>query len=370
MISVNTKDPETARLPLVDITASHLKWDVDRQSIAALLNQATRLRDEARRKRPFVLSGDGAGHLWPKLVKRLQNKLRRGGRNHLEQYDRAFNNNIGMQGAATKPEHYSAGVRRRMKQLGRRATLLAPGGVLTRKSTRRGGRLLWNGHRANLMGWSFMGMLSTTRHDLELFFDVLSRYGVNLTRVWAIEQWTGTGLGNGDLWKTGLCPFAGNIKDGYDLHSYSVEWFDRFTNFVKLADQHGVVVQFTLFDRAGLRMARKGKPTGVGMWRSSPYNVANNNGQLDLVIPSDRDYPSRFTSAVDASDVNEALIRQIVGSVCGLEDGNRLASNLIWEIGNEWYPERIFADMHSWTRWVSEVINDEMARHDETEKPF
>ncbi len=368
MISANTKSRRVARHRRVDILGRHLLWKGETQPVEELLDQARELAGPPWYRKPLILSTDGAGHVWPKAIKALQGVLSTDGRQHLELYDSAFNNTVGMTGAATKPEHYERPVRRRMQQVGREATVLAPGGRLSRQNH----YLLWNGEPIVLMGWSFYGFLSTVRHDLDVFFQALSSTSVNFTRVWVFEQWTGMGMGKSSqgspLWESGLCPFAGRCSSAfggepYDLTTWNDAWFERLARFVQLADQHGVVVQLSLFDRAGLRIARGRRPTGRGHWKDSPFNAANNKQGLLVPTPADREYPRRFTgqdgTAVGA--ITESLVRKIIRTIRDLPDGDRLVGNVIFELANEFYPGRAFIDMAGWSRWLEEIITSELA---------
>jgi hypothetical protein len=231
--------------------------------------------------------------------------------------------------------------------LGRHATRLKTGGLLTRKGT----EFHWDGEPVTLMGSSSYGALVSFNFDVEGYLGVLASRGVNLTRVWCIEQWSAT------AWRknraNGLTPFI--FEAGrYDLTRLNDAFFERLRRFVNEAATRGIVVQLTLFDRCGFPNTDR-----VGEWADNPYNRANNvNGFLDLEMIPGRSQRRRYPAftAMEGSPIgriNRAFIERVAREVGG-------QGNVIYEIMNE--PHHYWSNQAEWHGWVSGILRDAFER--------
>lgn len=355
IVTANCDLEEVRRNPRIQVNARHLKWE-PAEGEEAVLDQARDLLDDTKNPyygKPKILSSDGA-NIWRALIRDIQGMMRTDGSQHFEHFDQPFSREVGLRGRATRQKHYFEEVQNRMAQVGAKATPLEPGGVLGLSDD--GGRLLWNGEPAVLMGWSFYGFLTTERHNLKVFFDLLAKHRINFTRVWCVEQWTALGLGQsveGEwLWRSGLCPFRGGpsrrVGGGrkYDLSKLDGTFFRRLHEFVDRARKAGVVVQLSLFDRAGLRDLRK-----AGHWRDSPYNAVNNtNGFL---VDIENEYPKEFTGVEGTAigDVHEALVRRVLATLRG-------AGNVMVEIGNEFRGR--MPNEAEWHHWIAGLLHEKV----------
>jgi len=220
---------------------------------------------------------------------------------------------------------------------------LVPYGTLTRS----GDRFLWNGQGVTLVGFSSMGALAGTSFDVEGYLDVLASKGVNLTRVWAIEQWTALEVDAASQ-DVNNCetPFAGTYNSKWDLDQVNQRYMERAHRFVQAAAERGIVVQLTLFDRHGLRNF-----TGeLGTWAGSPYNT-NNNTQTFLSAGSSENAPTGFLSTSQTSGVgkvNHDLTTRLVSELGGY-------GNVLFEVMNE--PREVTGEwtassLLTWHQWV------------------
>lgn len=251
-------------------------------------------------------------------------------------------------GEAGKPigrvEDFPHPARRALAALRGAGSRLEPGGVLGV----RGDTFTWNGAPVMLAGFSFYGAALATGVDIDGYLAVLADHGVNLTRLFLVDQWTALG------WKrrgepcdhVGLVPFAGTFCNrDYDLETLNDAYFDRLQRFVAAAARLGIVVQLSLFERNGL----SSKIDGVGAWRGSPYNAANNVNDI-LTLEPGSVYPA-FTAMPPAAigRFNQALIERTVRAVAG-------SGNVIFEIMNE--PLGAWPNQAAWHHWVASVVHD------------
>ncbi|UCD28411.1 MAG: immunoglobulin domain-containing protein [Planctomycetota bacterium] len=223
-----------------------------------------------------------------------------------------------------------------MNALGTHASTLTPGGTLTRQ----GREFYWNGQQVTLMGSGWMGALIGQNFEIEGYLDVLQSHGNNLLRVWAVEQWTGTCMGN-DV-NNGIIPYVG-AYGSWDLDQQNNAFFIRAKQFVQAAWDRGIVVQLSIFDRCGL--VNKPDP---GVFGDSPYNRNNNvNGFLD--VPGLNQYPA-FTGldGTNIGTVNRAFIERLVHE---LQD----YGNVIYEIMNE--PHHYWTNQTEWHQWVADIVD-------------
>lgn len=163
-----------------------------------------------------------------------------------------------------------------------------PNGTLTRGAITPGGfsKLHFSRPRATqnpnpvttLKGFGYMGALAAgERLDATKYFRILAWKKVNLTRVWAVEQWTGL-VPEPDLCASenepeGPTPFDGTMGS-YELDTPNSTFYSRLREFAQAAADRGVVVQFSLYDVHGL--LNYGQACWDGRFHDSPYNLDNN----------------------------------------------------------------------------------------------
>jgi hypothetical protein len=204
---------------------------------------------------------------------------------------------------------------------------LVQNGKLHRYGTTK--KLAWNGNTRTLIGFGFMGALTAgdTRLAIDDYLGTLRKHRVNLTRVWAVEQWTGLAVDRpGGYLYNGVAPFGGSLAPGsdYDLDADSGPFYDRLRRFVQSAADRGIVVQLSLFDKHGL-ISRLGE----GQWLHSPYNADNNDdGYLTSGPTGGNLPPPDFLTHPLLDDVHARFIRRVVDEVGG-------TGNVMFEIINE-----------------------------------
>jgi hypothetical protein len=185
-----------------------------------------------------------------------------------------------------------------------------------------------------------MGALVAKNCDVDGYLDALAGFGVNLTRVWCIEQWTGTAFGKQGFERYSWVPFEGD-PGSWDLNLLNEQYYARVAEFVRKASARGIVVQLSLFDRCGLvNKSRRGE------WCDSPYNTANN---INDFLPTIGRYPA-FTDmdGTQIGRVNRLFIERIVRE---LQD----YGNVIYEIMNE--PFDYWKNQSQWHRWVANIVH-------------
>ena len=378
VVSANAKNfLEVQQSPSIDLNAYHLIWSPPPDGscdggcdYSSLWQQVDSILATDNGK-PVIVSSDGAGSIWAALIEGIQDRVDAypEGTRHFEHFDQAFNQ-FAMIGYIDEENDWCPGVNNRLHQLGLRASNLEAFGQVSVQ----GNQILWNEEPVTLMGFSLYGMLSTSRHDLEHYLDKLASNGVNFTREWCIDQWTGQAIGGNSPvsdcrppggngydemgipgYQTALNPFAGgrrhnmdppvSSQDLYNLEQFNQTYFDRLRTFVALAWERGIVVQISLFDNHGLR--NTGEP---GRWKHSPYNNDNNHPQDYLDIGT-ATYPTTFTGQDDTAigQINRAFVRNVVETL-------RPYGNVIFEVMNEPNPGLMGANALAWHEWVADVV--------------
>ena len=213
------------------------------------------------------------------------------------------------------------------------------------------GRATWDGRPVQLVGASWYGALVAARTDLEAYLDTLHGYGLNFTRVWLVEQWTTLGAFGPNPGETvGRTPFTGEFEDRYDLRRLDDAYFEHLDRFLRLAGERGLVVQLSLFDRAGLH--HQGRPTRRNPERwghawGSPYRRRNNHQALFEIDYGG--YPDRF---VETTGPVASLHGLLIDRVAKVARDHR---NVIVEIMNE--PLDVWGERTvAWHRWVAERL--------------
>jgi hypothetical protein len=236
-----------------------------------------------------------------------------------------------------------------LKRLYPYATLLTPRGKLSVGKNAQGrGVFKWNGVPVTLIGFSSYGTLVSNQVNTAAWLDALDMHkrtpsgakkGVNLTRVWVIDQWAAlksgcAALPNPDF--RGLTPFVergADLADRYSPAEMNDAFFDRLRRYVSLAWDRGIVVQLTLFERNALKNAGPGE---FGFFAGSPYNAANNDSPALLTTTPGSKYPLGFLSDgcsgnLEVKEWHRQLVTRTVRELAGF-------GNVIFEVMNEPVP--------------------------------
>lgn len=297
--------------------------------------------------KPIIISTDGTSagasdvQAWAPIIANAGQ--------HLEHYDQPIHDIAGspdyhqLENYATWP----ASAKGAMTYMAPYASDLTPGGTLTMAS----GKFHWNGAPVTLMGISMVGALIIRDLDYNKYLDVLAQGGVNLTRVWVIEQWTALGatvnFPNG--YDIGIYPFTGTYwNHDYNLYQLNDAFFTHMKAFVQAAAARGIVVQLSLTDRCGLEAQYL-----LGGFGGSPYNAANNQHSF-LTDPAGFALPPFLgTDGTPVGTVNRALFERITREL-------RDEGNVIYEIMNEPYYKNgrwASADVVTFHQWTADVVD-------------
>ena len=357
--------------PAMDLNSYHLLWAPDGTTTGCdeacnedLLWDQVNAFLATENGKPVIVSSDGAGDVKRALIAGIQQRIATypKGTRHYEHFDEAFNNAAALDGYIDQSYVWEQGTLNRLDQLGNVADTLTPG----KQVSISGNTILWDNQPVTLMGFSVYGMLSTTRHNLEVYLDKLQENGVNFTREWCFEQWTGqaveVGLEGFDStgkpgYLTALSPFAGerphnlhppvSFNELYRFDRWNEAFFQRLAQFASMAWDRGIIVQISLFDRAGLRDNQR-----RGHWKHSPFNHENNQSDTLLSITPGTNYPMTFTGrdGTEIGAINSAFVRKVVETL-------RPYGNVIFEVMNE--PNADFpaaGEVLPWHEWVSQII--------------
>jgi hypothetical protein len=224
--------------------------------------------------------------------------------------------------------------------------------------------LQWNDgssdYRATLIGTGFMGAVALgNRLKHADYVRSFREHEINLTRVWGIEQWAGlaskSGCTGGSSPAEGLTPFTGTwAGHNYNLVSLNPAYFENLRRFLQEAADHGVVTQYSLFDKHGI-INTNTSSSCEGRFASSPYRDGNNvpaityftdsgmdscdcpsqctgTGLVDLAGGACHPHPDFVDPGHAVNTVNEAFLDRIALVAGG-------TGNVIFEIINEATPE-------------------------------
>ena len=193
--------------------------------------------------------------------------------------------------------------------------------------------------------------------DQRIYLRTLARDGLNYTRIFTgsyFEPQGAFGIAKNTLAPPGaraLTPWARSGTPGYagggnrfDLSQWDTTYFRRLRDFVRLADEHGVVVEVTLFSSI----------YGDAQWQINPLNRANNVNGTDSI-------PLQRVHTLDNGNVwahQERLVRKIVRELNAFD-------NVIYEIQNEpWADNHTLAGPinHYLPKWEQEWMKPRGAR--------
>lgn len=171
-----------------------------------------------------------------------------------------------------------------------------------------------------MVGYSQVGSWTRDGWDYKRFLDILSGSGLNYTRIFGIVPWFG-----------GIMPWHRERDGRYDLMRFNERYWERLVDYIKYANDKGIIVHFSLFDRCGM--------TDSDGWPGHPFNPENNiNG-----VEAKRGWHT-FTSE-KFKDVQKNYVIRVAKA---LKD-----FSVIFEIANE--P----LDGLEWHKWVIDILKTE-----------
>lgn len=341
-----------------DAHSFHLKWNPPKEKESRekrgekreeLYEQVDSFLEVPIGGKPRIISTDGAGTLWKELTRTILQKIPKDGSVAYEHFDQRTSHS--MLSAYVGPQYnWTDGLKRRANLLGKSASKLENGGVLSVGD----GKWRWNGRPIFLAGMSVSyGVLGTTRHNIEAILNFLKTRGVNLLRVWVTEQWTSL-VSKDDRGhpgsQTAIAPWPWQTQK-YHLHERNQQWLVRLEKLLRMAAERGIVVQVSLFDWCGLRNC-----DGKGYWKQSPYNAKNNNTQyLNSNVPRNQwDQDFTKTEGPFWEHVIQPLIRDVAQVVARWP-------NAFIEIANEARAKSVPKPLE-WHSEVAQVIRESSAR--------
>jgi len=178
--------------------------------------------------------------------------------------------------------------------------------ILTHSSNER--ILRYGGNPIRLIAYGAYGIISEKDFDLSNFLNILYNNKINFVRIWINYHWTNS-----------MSPFSKGEK--YNLNLHSELYFIRLKNFVREAEQKGIIVQVNLFDACAFNGGNRD-------WGNNPYNQSQNvNGFIsDSYSNSRKKIFNQIAGPV--WDVNKKLIDKVTMT---LKD----FGNVIYEVMNE-----------------------------------
>ncbi len=184
--------------------------------------------------------------------------------------------------------------------------------------------------------------------DYAKYLDALRRDGLNLTRTFSgayVEPAGAFNIAGNTLAPAPgrfLCPWARSDSPGYaqggnkfDLARWDAAYFKRLRDFVRLASQHGVVVEMNLFCPF----------YEEAQWKLSPQYTANNINGIGAVARTNV-YSLDHHGGLLA--VHEAMVRKIITELKDFD-------NVYYEICNEPYFGGVTME---WQHHIAGVIQD------------
>lgn len=152
-------------------------------------------------------------------------------------------------------------------------------------------------------------------------------------------------------------PFFLTAQGKYDLARYNQNYFDRLVALVSQAEQRGIVVQLTIFDRCGLDSVGS---DSAFRWPMSPWNSTKNiNGLIADPTKGVSKFYNRAivgTNGVTLGQLQDAYVKKVVESTRGF-------ANVVYEIMNEptegdpANPDRNPMIRATWANKITELIN-------------
>lgn len=205
------------------------------------------------------------------------------------------------------------------------------------------------------------GSVLNLNFDYVTYLDELKRHGLNLTRTFsgtyreaAVDPHGKTPLSPGRGPENFIAPWAlSNVDGGYDGKKYDLDrwnpaYFQRLKDFLRRAEERGVIVELVLFCRMY---------TDENHWKVSPLHPDNN-----LQGEAWRGLSYRRFMTLDSKELVErqrAFVRKIVSEL-------RDVPNVYFEVANEPASGRhdsAFAkDVHAWHEAIiDEIVSAEAA---------
>ena len=216
---------------------------------------------------------------------------------------------------------------------------------------------LWNGKPTLLItSGEHYGAVLNLDFDYVPYLDELKSHGLNLTRTFSgvyLENGESFGITDNTLAPRpgrSICPWARSDVPGaaqggnkFDLTRWDAAYFRRLRDFVRQAQERGIVVELTLFCIF----------YGDDVWHISPLNAANNVNGIGTCPASE----VHTLKHADLLDIQIALTRKIVAELAEFD-------NLYYEICNEPYVGGVSEEWQR--RIVDEIVGAEKglpARH-------
>lgn len=195
-----------------------------------------------------------------------------------------------------------------------------------------GRELFYRGRPVKLIGCSYEPAVCDADFDAREWLDLLTLHGVNLTRVFLVSSW-----------RLGIAPFvaAGGV---YDLSAFNEAYFKRLEEFVRLAEQRGIIVQLCLMEASQLVEGPHHERRATSPWVRG-LNVQKVDGTYAAESPL-------FQPAGQAADLVGALARRAVQATAHM-------GNVIYEVCN--LPP---AGSEDWILWLAGVVNKTLEQAD------
>jgi len=174
-----------------------------------------------------------------------------------------------------------------------------------------------------LIGAGWYGPPRCDAYDLEQYLDRLASDGINFTRLLPFylgPETIRSGIALAPWLRTGPSKGAGNRLD-FDLERFDPAYFNRLKQFMALAQERGIYVEFSLFEGCALKEPED--------WRFHPFHKDNNVNGISADFNNDGlGFEFHTLGSPHITKMQEAYVRKV------LEQLNP-CPNLIWEIGNE-----------------------------------
>lgn len=190
------------------------------------------------------------------------------------------------------------------------------------------------------------GAVLNREFDMTKYLNELQRHDLNLTRTFTgvyCEDSKAFGITRNTLAPDKgqlICPWKRSDRPGYagggnkfDLNKWDEKYFERLKEFVKLADQRGIVVELVLF----CPFYRD------SMWQLSPMNAVNNVNGIGKLA---RTAVYNRKKNGDLQAVQEKVVKKLVTELNAFE-------NLYFEVCNEPYFGGVTDD---WQNRIIDVI--------------
>lgn len=159
----------------------------------------------------------------------------------------------------------------------------------------------------------------------------------------------------GEHWRKRYSPFSYNTNlKKWDLSSYNNEFFLKLQLMIKTANEYGLIVQLTIFDRCGTDFISSDR---CKRWPYSPWNAKNNIHNLIKIEPPENRGVNEFYQrdiaggGTTLGKLQDAYVDKVVTSTLEFP-------NVVYEIMNE--PIHTFSDARNplkRARWADTIVS-------------